>query len=103
MRKATFASMLILCGSTAAIAQTMSTPVEQRARNSNGNAMANEVAPDTPATASDNGPPEGTSSPTGDTPISDAVSNEATPGTATDDAAPRTSRSTPTRSAPRGR
>ena len=101
MCKATFASMLILCGSTAAIAQTMSTPVEQRARNSTGNAMANEMAPDTPATASENGPPQGTSSPTGDTPSADNTVNDA--GEPATDTAPAPSRSTSSRSTPRGR
>ena len=114
MRKTTLASMLILCGSTAAIAQTMTTPVEQRARNSTGNAMANEMAPGTPATATDNGPPDGVASPTGDdlpngnttmgnTTMGDtrdgASSTGTTPGVTPDTGGttPRTSGSTPRR------
>ena len=108
MRKTTLASMLILCGSTAAVAQTMTTPVEQRARNSTGNTMANEMAPATPATPTDNGPPDGVASPTGDdlpngnTAIGNTTDGANSTGTTpvtpdTGGTTPRTSGSTPRR------
>ena len=56
MRKSTLVSLLILCGSTAALAQ-VAQPSEQRLNNTtNGNAMANEMAPDT---TTDTRPPAG--------------------------------------------
>ena len=91
MRKMIFASMLIMCGSTAALAQVTTTPTELGARNSNGNATTMQTTPTTP----DNGPPMGTASPTGDAQTSGSATNGTMPDTVTNGTTSDTGTTTP--------
>jgi hypothetical protein len=69
MRKTTLTSLLIVCGSTAALAQVATTPTEQAVQNSTGNAMRNEQAP----------PSDPMTNNAADVPSSNAMMNESNP------------------------